>query len=163
VTAVTPGQAEIDLLSYGKLIKPVQVEGKWYYFWDRSGDGTSADVGALNGGVDTVSHDTLDSIFKYDINGNLNPEAGTNTNSVYRYATINGVQLALPTVNGNLPTTYNGSTWDGTSYSDAGATSNGTSSVPYDELMAVIDAYDGSASGYVAGWNNANIPGWRMG
>ena len=62
-SAFVAGDAVIDLGSYGKLIAPVQVEGAWYYYWDRSGNGTSADTGSLNGGLDYTTHDVLDGIF----------------------------------------------------------------------------------------------------
>jgi hypothetical protein len=64
------GDSVIDLGSFGKLIAPVQVDGgKWYYHWDRSGDGTSANKGPLNGGVDVTYEDVLDGIFNQDVNG----------------------------------------------------------------------------------------------
>jgi len=90
------GQAVIDLGSYGKLIAPVQVNGHWYYFWDRSGDGTSYNAGSLNNGIDYCSHYTLDSIFTQDIHGIQNP--GTGTTNTFRYATLNGIRVALPTI-----------------------------------------------------------------
>jgi hypothetical protein len=150
------GSSVIDLGASGKLIKPVQVEGKWYYYWDLSGDGTAGgDGGTLNGGIDQVTHDTLDSIFKFDINGNLNPIAGTNTNDVYRYATINGVQLALPTANGNLSYPQGlGALQPGT------AATVGVSSAPYDELMAVWDTYNGTGT---ATSTAGTPPGWYVG
>ena len=147
------GDKPIDLGTFGKLIAPVQVEGKWYYYWDRSGDGTSANTGSLNGSTDTVTHDTLDTIFKYDINGNLNPNAGTNTDSVYRYATINGVQLALPTSNGDITHVTNPA---GTSATGGGTTNNSV----YDEMLAIWDNFNGTStstliSGAPTGWANA--------
>ena len=42
--ADTAGAPVIDLGFYGKLIAPGVVDGgRWYYYWDRSGDGSSAD------------------------------------------------------------------------------------------------------------------------
>ena len=136
----------IDLGSFGKLINGVQVEGKWYYHWDRSGGGSSAsDSGTLNGGVDCVDHNTLGGIFNKDINGILNPDAGTNTTDTFRYHTFsNGVQVALPTANGGL--NYPQGTdaaQNGTSYTDDGPSSNGTSS-SFNELLAIWDAYNGT-------------------
>ena len=62
----TLGQPVINLGSYGKLIYPVQVDGgRYYYYWDRSGDGTSADVGSLNNGKDAVTYDILLGLFRY--------------------------------------------------------------------------------------------------
>lgn len=68
LVAYTPGDAVIDLGSYGKLIAPVQVEGNWYYYWDRSGNGTSTNSGSLNGGLDNTTHNVLDGIFNKDFN-----------------------------------------------------------------------------------------------
>jgi hypothetical protein len=102
---VVAGQSVIDLGSYGKLIAPVQVDGgKWYYFWDLSGDGAAANTGSLNGGMDWTTHDVLDGIFNQDINGVVG--GGGNTSDTYRYATINGVKLALPTAGGVTSSPY---------------------------------------------------------
>jgi hypothetical protein len=154
------GQATIDLGSDGKLILGVQVEGKWYYYWDRSGDGTSANSTAagqtqINGGVDNTNHNTLDGIFKYDINGTLNPNAGTDTTETFRYATLNGVQVALPTygagVDGSGKATSTGDK-AGTAVSDT-TTDNPT----YNDLLAIWDAHNGAStstgdSGVPTGW-----------
>jgi hypothetical protein len=153
-----PGQSSIDLGSNGKLIKPVQVEGRWYYYWDRSGDGSNRDQGTLNGGVDTVDHNVLDGLFR-QTRAELNTNTlgtGTNTTDLIRFTTLDGVKLALPTANGGLtvPTTP-----PGTNYTDAnaGSTSNGTSSI-YDDLLAIWDAYNGTGTG-----SNAGIPtDWQL-
>ena len=160
VTQSRAGESVIDLGSYGKLIAGIQVEGKWYYHWDRSGDGTSDNTGSLNGGVDYVNHDTLDGIFKYDINGNLNPNAGTNTTETYRYATLNGVQVALPTygagVDGSGKASPTGVYKAGTSASNNTTTDNPT----YNDLLAIWDSQNGSTvgativSGTPAGWQD---------
>ncbi|WP_303662764.1 hypothetical protein [Sulfuricurvum kujiense] len=100
--SITLAQANINLGAYGNLIAPVSVNGNWYYFWDLSGDGTSADAGALNGGVDYTTHNFLDGLFVYDINGVANTtvqnvDGNYGTTNDYRYATLNGVNLALLT------------------------------------------------------------------
>jgi len=92
------GQSEIFLGAFGKLIRPVQADGgNWYYYWDRSGNGEST-------GNDSTTHNVLDAIFNQDINGNVNPVRNVDNSfestDTYRYATINGVSLALPTVGG---------------------------------------------------------------
>ncbi len=145
------GQSVIDLGSYGKLIAPVQVDGgKWYYFWDRSGDGTSANTGSLNSGLDLITHDVLDGIFNQDINGVVG--GGGNTSDTYRYATINGVHLALPTAGGVTSPPYGagglGSFQPGTAVGSATA-ANGSNAVnaTYDDLLAVWDAYNGTGAG----------------
>ena len=139
------GDAMIDLGADGKLIAPVKVEGNWYYYWDRSGDGSNANSGSLNGGLDYTTHDVLDGIFNQDINGTVG--GAGNTTDIYRYATLNGVHLALPTANGGMayPSGIN-AYQPGTAYTDAGATSNGTTGT-YDELLAIWDAYNGTSTG----------------
>jgi hypothetical protein len=83
------GNTKQDL---GNLIAPLNVGGKWYYFWDLSNDRTSS------GDADRVTYSFLDGIFKYDINGDERPAGQNDPNGDYRFATINGVKLALPTV-----------------------------------------------------------------
>jgi hypothetical protein len=126
------GDAVIDLGSYGKLFLPVQVEGTWYYHWDRSGDGNSWDS------ADKFTHDELDLIFKYDINGN---EGTGGTTDTYRYATLNGIKVALPTINmsGEFAKYFTG-----TASVDNQIPSNNTSSPLYDEWLAIWDAWNGS-------------------
>jgi hypothetical protein len=145
----------IDLGSaYGKLIAPVQVEGKFYYFWNRDGDGSA-------GSGDAVTHNVLDSLFQKDEAGNI--EASYNavgtvgrTDNTYRYATLNGVKVALPTY---------GSTLSGINASPPNGFKNGTASSlnttannpTYDDLLAIWDSYNGTGltsgtSGLPAGW-----------
>jgi hypothetical protein len=135
----------IDLGTYGLLIAPVHVNGNWYYYWDRSGDGTSANTGSLNGGVDIVTHDVLDGIFNHDINGTVNTTVANynglfGTTNDYRYATINGVNLALPTSGTGLANETN---W-------YYLNDNGT----YTDLAAVWDAHNTGykTSGTPTGW-----------
>jgi hypothetical protein len=151
VTQSLAGQSVIELGgSYGKLIAPVQVEGKWYYYWDNSGNGSSS-------GLDGFDHNTLDTLFNKDINGITNTtvqnaDGNFGTTDTYRYATINGVKVALPTMNGGL--TYPqgiGNYQNGTSYTDDGPSSNGTSS-SFNELLAIWDAYNGMGT-------NGTVPG----
>lgn len=137
----------IDLGTYGLLIAPVHVGGKWFYYWDRSGDGTSADTGALNGGVDDTTHDVLDGIFNRDINGVANTtvqnyDGNYGTTNVYRYGTLNGVQVILPTV--------------GTSNLSEFLNDNGS----YVDLAAIWDSYNAGNTGY----NASGTPdGWATG
>jgi hypothetical protein len=156
ISASLAGDTTISLGTYGNLIAPVQVEGKWYYHWDRSGDGTSDDEGTLNDGMDWTTHNVLDDIFKYDINGTLNPNAGTDTTETFRYATINGVQVALPTygagVDGSGMATPTSVNKEGTAVSDT-TTDNPT----YNDLLAIWDAHNGAgtstgSSGVPTGW-----------
>ena len=158
-TSSLAGQNMIELGSYGNLIKGVQVEGKWYYYWDRSGDGTSADTqGSSNGttssyATDTMTMDWIESTF-------LESSTGTVITESNRTFSINGVSVALPTANGGVA--YPGSINNiqpGTSYTDAGATTNGTTST-YNDLLAIWDAYNGTTTGT----NVSGTPsGWTAG
>ena len=140
VPYVSPaGNASIDLGSdYGWLRAPVQVEGAWYYYWDRNGIADFAE--------DRFWHDELDAIFKSTLSevnaGTVG--TGTDTTDLIRYATLNGVKVALPTANGgeayprgidNLQLA--------TIYSDAGVNTNGTTG-DFNELLAIWDAYNGA-------------------
>ena len=93
----TPGQAVIDLgQGNGKLISPVMTEnGNWYYFWNRTGDGSPYDGYGSPQLEEQTSHEVLDSMFTEDVNGVVG--GGGNTSDTFRYATIGGVRLALPT------------------------------------------------------------------
>jgi hypothetical protein len=140
------------------------VEGKWYYLLE--GEFSFA-----------LTHDDLDGIFTYDINGVQGGDA--NTTDAYRYATINGVHLALPTANGGLAlprplnefgqtewqpntnyTDYDpeGSTWDRGFYYP-GPSNNTTSS--YNEFLAIWDAHNGEAGnwGVPNGWDFTRVAG----
>jgi hypothetical protein len=161
-TPLLAGQSVIDLGSYGKLIAPVQVDGgKWYYFWDRSGDGSTADTGNLNGGVDYTNHDVLDGIFTQDINGVVGGVG--DTTDTYRYATLNGVRVALPTVGGVTSPPYGGggisNYQPGTAIGSSPSTEGSNAvNVDYNDYLAIWDAYNGSGAG------SANLdgapPGW---
>ena len=156
------GQSVIDLGSFGKLIAPVQVDGgKWYYYWDRSGNGTNANTGTLNGGVDNTTHDVLDGIFNKDINGVVG--GGGNTTDTYRYATLNGVQVALPTAGGQSSPPYGSggisNFQPGTTVGSSPATTGSNAvNATYNDLLAVWDAYNGTGTGVIA---NGTPSGWQ--
>jgi hypothetical protein len=150
------GQSVISLgAGNGQLINGVQVEGKWYYHWDRNNDG-AADAG------DRYSHNELDAIFKQDINGVVEESGnavGTvgDTDNTYRYATLNDVKVALPTY---------GSTMSGNNASPLDVYKNGTSAslnptadnATYDDLLAIWDNYNGATTGTDLG---GVPPGWQ--
>jgi hypothetical protein len=149
--------------SYGNLIAPVQVEGLWYYYWDLSGDGTNADSGELNSESDRIEHDFLDEIFTKDINGVTG--GGGNTSDTYRYATLNGVKLALPTFGGasvdGLTAGDNNSQVGiqaGTTFgsSSSSTTANGT----YNDLLAIWDKYNGTST--ATGAHGFSAMGWPV-
>ncbi|MFA6014096.1 MAG: Ig-like domain-containing protein [Gallionellaceae bacterium] len=168
VPAPVAGDAVIDLGSNGKLIAPVQVEGNWFYYWDRSGDGTSADTGALNGGADYTTHDILDGIFNKDINGVINSTVANSdglygTTDTYRYATLGGVNLALPTAGGQSSPPYgvNGIV----AFQPGTALSLNTTAInpTYNDLLAIWDSYNGTGTttgvittGLPSGWQGIN-------
>jgi hypothetical protein len=134
---VSPIASVIDLGGLGQLIAPGQVEGKWYYHLDRNGDGTTAgDAYYRDTGTYRLSE--IYDLFKQDVNG----VAGSSTNDTYRYATVNGVKLALPT----LGTSPNAGLMNGT------ALNNATQTNPsYDDLSAIWDAYNGTLVGSYSG------------
>jgi hypothetical protein len=141
--------------SNGNLIAPVQVEGKWYYFWDISGDGNAGvSGGSFNGGSDQVDHNYLDGIFKYDINSNLNP--GSDTTDTYRFATLNGVKLALPKAGTwSRNTSMNDTELSMGSVNNLARDGVPNSNVAYDDLAAIWDAHN-------SGPNTSGVPGLNL-
>ncbi|MFH1020489.1 MAG: Ig-like domain-containing protein [Pseudomonadota bacterium] len=150
----TASASQIDLTDgavggdEGLLIAPVLVDGKWYLHWDRSGNGTSGNIGALNGGSDFTAHNTLDAIFTEDSSGNANP--GVDTTDTYRYATLNGVRVVLPT--------------QGDGQSGIGGWYTLVNNGAYTDLAEIWDTYntgvptDGMPSGWAAGWYGTATP-----
>jgi hypothetical protein len=163
------GLSVIDLGSRGKLIAPVQVNGKWYYHWDLSGDGTSGagngPAGILNNGQgDVLSHDQLGLIFNQDINGTVG--GGGKTTETFRYATLNGVKLALPTdgnqlsalhwQNATTSTTFDpaapGTNNAGPSGGNADYFAKGTSAnTSYDDMLGIWDQFNTATTSLVQG------------
>ncbi|MDY0195890.1 MAG: Ig-like domain-containing protein [Sulfurovaceae bacterium] len=133
---ITP-PAIIDLGPDGKLINPVFVDGNYYYYWDRDGDGE----GIVNGNPDAddwFDHDELDAIFMYDVNGELRPSNLGDTTDTYRYAELEGYQVALPTYGGDKT-------------NDHPQVATAIDNVPpgeinptYDDLVAIWDAFEGT-------------------
>ena len=137
---------------YGQLIKPVKAEGKWYYHWDRNGN-NQVDRG------DAVDHMTLDGLVNRDINGNDDLYNADNTNEVFRYTTLNGIKIALPTANGTDSNGFNrpystGTALKGTAYDLLDGNSQISESQLYDDILAIWDAYNGNFSD-----NTFNLPG----
>ncbi|OHC66263.1 MAG: hypothetical protein A2040_09215 [Rhodocyclales bacterium GWA2_65_19] len=129
----------IDLGAYGMLIAPVHVDGKFYYYWDRSGDGTNANTGSLNGGVDYMTHDALDTIFN----------SGSDTTNSARSAVLDGLSVMLPT---------HGEASVVTGYRPGTAIDNiplGETNPTYDDLLAIWDAHNGTGTtGLPSGWQH---------
>ncbi len=139
VSNVLEGGESVVNLGTTQLILPVQVEGRWYYHWDRNKSGTADLADTLNGpGLVESFAGLMNSTFKYNISGTANP-AGVVTDT-YRYGTINGVSLALPVFGGVHvnQTAYSGTAVSGNTYAD-----NPT----YNGLLAIWDAYNGTGTG----------------
>ena len=172
VSNYTPGQAVIDLgAQYGKLIHPVQVDGgHWFYFWDVSGDGTSADkkgAGYANicdcvtldwldqiQNLTYMTDDWLDQIFQQDVNGRIEGENGApvvyndgDTDNTYRFATLNGVKLALPTIGDGSDFIHYDFDYDYGGYRPGSRVTGNTANSAYDDYLAIWDAYNGTGTG----------------
>ena len=145
------GDLVIDLEGEGQLNNPIQVDGgRWYYFWDRSGDGKNAVE-------DSTTNKVLDEIFNKNFSNTVAFDKTSDTN---RYASINGVELALPTSGGPMAATgfpvqglFSGTTIGSASV----ATGSNAINIPYTDLMAVWDAYNGTGTGQST---IGTPPGW---
>jgi hypothetical protein len=138
------------------------VDGHTYYFWDVSGDGKASNVqgaGYANS-TDYVNHDWLDKLFQQDVNGRIEGENGApvvgtdgDTDNTYRFATINGVKLALPTVGNGDDFISSGET----GYRNGTAVSGTASNPTYDDYLAIWDGNNGTGTGTVM---NGTPGGW---
>ncbi len=159
-TPVSSGVASVINLGSGngQLIAPVQVDGgKWYYYWDRDGSGSANDADMYtSSGNYTFSQ--LFAVFKEDVNGVV----GASTNNTYRYATLNGVRLALPTIGGSDSLPY-GPNGIGSLQPNTSVVLNEVNSA-YDDLLAIWDAY--ATYSFVPERNysayNGKPPGWHF-
>lgn len=142
--------AVIDLGDHGQLINPVFVDGNYYYYWDKDKDGEGIAVG--NPDFDDVfTHNELDAIFKYDVNGELRPGNLNDTTDTYRYAELEGYQVALPTYGGDKSN-------DGTQVpTDIDNVPEGEINPTYDDLVAIWDAFEGNPT------ENGTPPEWANG
>ena len=152
-TAATPASSGVASVinlgsGNGQLIAPVQVDGgKWYYYWDRDGSGSAdiADTFASNTSYSYVSntyntnytYSQLYATFKEDINGVL----GASTNNTYRYATLNGVRVALPTIGGSDSLPF-GPSGVGNRQADHVDITGNMVNADYNDLLAIWDAYN---------------------
>ncbi len=151
---VDGGAARLEMgADLGQLIKPYQVDGKWYYHWDKNNNGI-ADLG------DATTMDDLATIFKYNTNGDLNKNTGGYVNNEFRFAILNGYKVALPTLGNGLPNYYNGSNYDLVNPDSK----NKTESF-HNDLFAIWDAYNGDKtiafnSADPASYQNGTPDGW---
>ena len=162
-TAATPASSGVASVinlgsGNGQLIAPVQVDGgKWYYYWDRDGSGSANDADMYtSSGNYTFSQ--LFAVFKEDVNGVV----GASTNNTYRYATLNGVRLALPTIGGSDSLPY-GPNGIGSLQPNTSVVLNEVNNA-YDDLLAIWDAY--ATYSFVPERNysayNGKPPGWHF-
>lgn len=149
---ITP-PAVIDLGPDGNLIHPIFVDGNWYYYWDKDGDGE----GEISGGSDfqdTFTHNELDAIFMYDVNGGKRPDNLDDTTDTFRYAELGGYQVALPTYGGDKSN-------DGTQVPTAiDNVPLGEINPTYDDLVAIWDAFERTNA---SNPENGTPPGWSEG
>jgi len=146
---ITP-PAIIDLGDNGQLINPVFVDGNYYYYWDKDKDGEGIAVGNPDSD-DWFTHDELDAIFMYDVNGELRPSNLSDTTDTYRYAELEGYQVALPTFGGDKSN-------DGTQVAtDIDNVPPGEINPTYDDLVAIWDAFEGNPT------ENGTPPEWANG
>ena len=85
------------------------------------------------------------------------------TDNTYRYATLNGVHLALPTVGGVTSSPYGsggiGYYQPGTTVGSSPATTGSNAlNATYNDLLAVWDAYNGTGTGIAT---NGTPSGWQ--
>jgi hypothetical protein len=147
-------------LTGNKLIAPLEVDGKWYAFWDTTNSG-SANAPVLGFGGDVKNHNQLDVIFKNasDLT-TVNPTwtgvaaaVGNNTTDTYRFATDNSVKLALPTsteldalISAGLP-----ADWVRTAgYAYWSSTPNSGTEHMAVSVSGVVDNFTDTLNGYVA-------------
>ncbi|UFH58899.1 Ig-like domain-containing protein [Sulfurovum mangrovi] len=129
--------AVIDLGDDGQLINPVYVDGKYYYYWDKDGDGEGI-INLNPDGDDMFTHDELDAIFIYDENGNERPADLDDTTDTYRYAELGGYQVALPTFGADTYGVQNATEIDNNP--------SGEINPYYDDLVAIWDAFEGGTN-----------------
>lgn len=175
--SLNAGTADTD---YGNLIAPVYVDKNWYFAWDLNGDGTqnttqdtsgkfnhdgsTANASGTGYQRDFMTHDVLDGIFRYDSAGNLETSANAvgavgDTDNTFRFGSLNGVKLALPTIgNGETTaTTFGHAAGTATDNNPAGETN-----LTYDDLLAIWDGHNGSGTGTnvggtPSGWLSADF------
>lgn len=118
------GLANISLgAGNGQLIAPVMVDGnKIYYYWDKSDDGIANDTMAMT-----------DLLTIFNKNSSYNSTGGS-VNSTYRYGTLGGVRLAIPTA------------WTDFGYRTGTATSGSATNTTFDGLPAIWDAFNGAGT-----------------
>jgi hypothetical protein len=131
------------------LTAPVQVEGKWYYFWDR--DLIDNHTPTYSPPTDRISFTGLQTMMQAA--GLEGPISESN-----RTFKVNGVTLKLVTDGRDGQTLISDTqVWvNGTSNSGQGIVENTT----YDDMLALWDAFNGTGTGANT---NGPVPGWGNG
>ena len=124
----------------GQLMAPVQVEGRWYYFWDRNNNG--------NHTGDNITFSALETMLQ---------SAGVEgpITELNRSFTVNGVQLKLPTDG------LQGTTGPSSQIFPAGTSNQGegiTENLTFDDMFAIWDAFNGASNGANIG---GTPPDWQ--
>lgn len=143
-TASQAGNPVIDLGSFGQLLAPVQVEGKWYYVLDANKDFS----------LTTADHKTMDAL-ETTLFASSTGAVITEAN---RSFVINGVQLKLPT---GGKSSYVTTSTAGTAYSSTTDDPVANSNANYNDLAAIWDAFNGTGSstnvgGVPPAWGNGS-------
>ena len=142
-----------------RLINPVQVEGKWYYFWDGNDNGSSCDSGRSphysveNGDQTELIH--IDSLLaggpfsSSDITGTMT-ELGTESTVQVKLVTVGSSNTNNTSDTGDI--THSGTSFDRNG-SDDGLATNST----YNGAATIWDGHNGSStniniSGIPTGW-----------
>jgi len=94
---------------------------------------------------DGVDHNTLDTLFNYA--ADFTTSHIGETDATYRFATLGGVHVALPTLGSAVPgSTFNSGTAVGAASPDQWQGSNAANAT-YNDLLAVWDAHNGTGTG----------------
>jgi hypothetical protein len=139
ITAVAEGGktvgGNIELANgQGNLLSGVQVEGNWYYYWDRNNDGVANDK---------ITMDALETLMYGSSTGNVITESN-------RTWTVGDVTMMLPTRGSSVTSAQFGS---GTSWSSAtlGANTGATPNATYNDYFAVWDYFNGTGTASAQG------------
>jgi uncharacterized repeat protein (TIGR02059 family) len=137
-SAPQAGDGVLSLGTFGNLLAPVQVEGKWYYIWDYNGNG----IAESSGSSDSTSINWMQT----------NMFQGQTITPSNRTTEINGLTIMLPTAGYANTIPAAGIRIPGTAATNTLAYQTGTNSNPtYDDYAAIWDQYNGTGTGSGSG------------
>jgi hypothetical protein len=134
----------------GKLIGGFQVLGKWYYYWDKSGDGVAND---------NMSMDTLEILMKGSSSGTVVTESS-------RDFSLGALRVLLPTRGTTSTSTYAAATnWgSSTTGADTGAAAHPSGFTDYAAIWDYINDIGNGSTGSAPADAKATMPsGWAAG